>query len=137
MKLDDRNEESVLPEVTPTAGDVPPGVDRRTFIMRSAVVGSASSMTGGVLCAEERSLIVAYSHCIPHGYAMAHGAAQQKRAVDAGVWPLYRFDPARLIAVWLKENDWASLDSMRGNMLFDRIPDPAAYERARFREMTK
>ena len=26
---------------------------------------------------------------------MAHGAAQQKLAVDSGVWPLYRFDPRR------------------------------------------
>jgi pyruvate-ferredoxin/flavodoxin oxidoreductase len=43
------------------------------------------------------SLIVAYSHCIAHGYDMAQGAAQQKRAVDSGVWPLYRFDPARLM----------------------------------------
>src|SRR5262249_21295023 len=42
------------------------------------------------------SLIVAYSHCIAHGYDLAQGVAQQKRAVDAGVWPLYRFDPARL-----------------------------------------
>jgi pyruvate-ferredoxin/flavodoxin oxidoreductase len=42
------------------------------------------------------SLIVAYSHCIAHGYDMAQGAAQQKRAVDSGVWPLYRFDPAGL-----------------------------------------
>jgi pyruvate-ferredoxin/flavodoxin oxidoreductase len=42
------------------------------------------------------SLIVAYSHCIAHGYDMAQGAAQQKLAVDSGVWPLYRFDPARL-----------------------------------------
>ena len=39
------------------------------------------------------SLIIAYSHCIAHGYDMAHGAAQQKLAVDSGVWPLYRFDP--------------------------------------------
>jgi pyruvate-ferredoxin/flavodoxin oxidoreductase len=42
------------------------------------------------------SLIVAYSHCIAHGYDMAQGPAQQKRAVDSGVWPLYRFDPVRL-----------------------------------------
>jgi pyruvate-ferredoxin/flavodoxin oxidoreductase len=42
------------------------------------------------------SLIVAYSHCIAHGYDMAQGAAQQKRAVESGVWPLYRFDPVRL-----------------------------------------
>jgi pyruvate-ferredoxin/flavodoxin oxidoreductase len=42
------------------------------------------------------SLIIAYSHCIAHGYDMAHGATQQKLAVDSGVWPLYRFDPRRL-----------------------------------------
>jgi dihydroorotate dehydrogenase (fumarate) len=34
---------------------------------------------------------------------------------------------------WMKENEWPSLDEMRGNMSFDRIPDPAAYERAHFR----
>jgi pyruvate-ferredoxin/flavodoxin oxidoreductase len=42
------------------------------------------------------SLIIAYSHCIAHGYDMAHGAMQQKLAVDSGVWPLYRFDPRRV-----------------------------------------
>jgi dihydroorotate dehydrogenase (fumarate) len=36
---------------------------------------------------------------------------------------------------WLAENEWNSLDKMRGNMGFDRIPDPAAYERAHFRRM--
>ena len=41
------------------------------------------------------SLIIAYSHCIAHGYDMAYGAEQQKLAVDSGVWPLYRFDPRR------------------------------------------
>jgi pyruvate-ferredoxin/flavodoxin oxidoreductase len=43
------------------------------------------------------SLIIAYSHCIAHGYDMANGASQQKLAVDSGVWPLYRFDPRRLV----------------------------------------
>jgi pyruvate-ferredoxin/flavodoxin oxidoreductase len=42
------------------------------------------------------SLIIAYSHCIAHGYDMAFGAEQQKLAVDSGVWPLYRFDPRRV-----------------------------------------
>jgi pyruvate-ferredoxin/flavodoxin oxidoreductase len=42
------------------------------------------------------SLIIAYSHCIAHGYDMVYGVDQQKRAVDSGVWPLYRFDPRRL-----------------------------------------
>jgi pyruvate-ferredoxin/flavodoxin oxidoreductase len=44
------------------------------------------------------SIIIAYSHCIAHGYDMANGAAQQKLAVASGVWPLYRFDPRRLEA---------------------------------------
>ena len=42
------------------------------------------------------SLVIAYSHCIAHGYDMALGCEQQKRIVDAGLWPLYRFDPRRL-----------------------------------------
>ena len=41
------------------------------------------------------SLIIAYSHCIAHGYDMAFGADQQMRAVNSGIWPLYRFDPRR------------------------------------------
>ncbi len=42
------------------------------------------------------SLLIAYSPCIAHGYDLAHGCEQQKLAVNAGVWPLYRFDPRRL-----------------------------------------
>ncbi|HJU84130.1 MAG TPA: pyruvate:ferredoxin (flavodoxin) oxidoreductase [Holophagaceae bacterium] len=41
------------------------------------------------------SLILAYSHCIAHGYDMALGAEQQKLAVDSGYWPIFRFDPRR------------------------------------------
>ncbi len=37
----------------------------------------------------------------------------------------------------MSENEWSSLDEMRGNMGFDRIPDPAAYERAHFRMMQR
>ena len=33
---------------------------------------------------------------------------------------------------WMQVNEWPSLDGMRGNMSFGRIPDPAAYERANF-----
>jgi pyruvate-ferredoxin/flavodoxin oxidoreductase len=42
------------------------------------------------------SLLIAYSHCIAHGYDMAYGAEQQKLAVESGAWPLYRFDPRRI-----------------------------------------
>lgn len=41
------------------------------------------------------SLIIAYSHCIAHGYNLAQGMEQQKLAVSTGSWPLYRFDPQR------------------------------------------
>jgi pyruvate-ferredoxin/flavodoxin oxidoreductase len=42
------------------------------------------------------SIIVAYSHCIAHGYDMVHGMDQQKRAVQTGQWPLFRYNPALL-----------------------------------------
>jgi pyruvate-ferredoxin/flavodoxin oxidoreductase len=40
------------------------------------------------------SLIIAYSHCIQHGYDLRKGLEQQKLAVQSGIWPLYRFNPA-------------------------------------------
>jgi pyruvate-ferredoxin/flavodoxin oxidoreductase len=40
------------------------------------------------------SLIIAYSHCIAHGYDMKDGLDQQYRAVASGHWPLLRYDPA-------------------------------------------
>ena len=39
------------------------------------------------------SLIIAYAHCVGHGINMAKGLDQQKKAVDCGHWPLYRFNP--------------------------------------------
>ncbi len=44
---------------------------------------------------EGPSLIIAYSHCIAHGYDLVHGLDQQKALVDAGGWALYRYDPRR------------------------------------------
>jgi pyruvate-ferredoxin/flavodoxin oxidoreductase len=41
------------------------------------------------------ALIIAYSHCIAHGYDMAHGLEHQRLAADTGYWPLYHFDPRR------------------------------------------
>ncbi|MGF1531494.1 MAG: pyruvate:ferredoxin (flavodoxin) oxidoreductase [Puniceicoccaceae bacterium] len=42
------------------------------------------------------SLVIAYSHCIAHGYNMNFGPAQQRLAVATGHWPLLRFDPRNL-----------------------------------------
>jgi len=39
------------------------------------------------------SLILAYSHCIAHGYDLKHGLEQQKAAVQTGHWPLMRYNP--------------------------------------------
>jgi len=39
------------------------------------------------------SIIIAYSHCINHGFEMKLGMKQQDLAVKSGVWPLYRYNP--------------------------------------------
>jgi len=39
------------------------------------------------------SIIIAYSHCIAHGINMTKGMAEQKRAVQCGHFPLYRYNP--------------------------------------------
>lgn len=49
------------------------------------------------------SLIIAYSHCIAHGYNLKFGANQQKLAVDSGHWHLFRYHP--------EESSGFSLDS--------------------------
>jgi pyruvate-ferredoxin/flavodoxin oxidoreductase len=40
------------------------------------------------------ALVIAYSHCIAHGYDLRHGMDQQKAAVLSGHWPLFRYNPA-------------------------------------------
>jgi pyruvate-ferredoxin/flavodoxin oxidoreductase len=40
------------------------------------------------------SIIIAYCHCIAHGYDMLHGLDQQKAAVQSGYWSLMRYNPA-------------------------------------------
>jgi pyruvate-ferredoxin/flavodoxin oxidoreductase len=45
------------------------------------------------------SLIVAYAPCINHGINMGRSQNEEKKAVDAGYWPLYRYNPR------LKEED--------------------------------
>jgi dihydroorotate dehydrogenase (fumarate) len=37
------------------------------------------------------------------------------------------------VTAFMEENEWPSLNEMRGNMSLGRIPDPAAYERSNFR----
>jgi pyruvate-ferredoxin/flavodoxin oxidoreductase len=60
------------------------------------------------------SLIIAYCHCIAHGYDLAHGLDQQQLAVDCGYWPLYRFDPRRAA----REENPLQLDSKAPSIPF-------------------
>jgi pyruvate-ferredoxin/flavodoxin oxidoreductase len=66
------------------------------YVARVAMGASDAQTVKAFLEAEAYdgpSLIVAYSHCIAHGYDMAHGLDQQKAAVASGYWPLFRYDP--------------------------------------------
>jgi pyruvate-ferredoxin/flavodoxin oxidoreductase len=66
------------------------------YVARIAM-GASDSQTVRVFREAESyggpSLIIAYSHCIAHGYDLVHGMEQQKAAVQSGYWPLCRFDP--------------------------------------------
>lgn len=42
------------------------------------------------------SIIIAYSHCIAHGFDMMEGMEHQKLAVECGLWPIYRYNPDNL-----------------------------------------
>lgn len=42
------------------------------------------------------SVIIAYSHCIAHGYNLKYGMEQQKKAVNSGHWIMFRYNPDNL-----------------------------------------
>ena len=39
------------------------------------------------------SIIIAYSHCVAHGYDLRYGMEHQKLAVDSGLWATFRYNP--------------------------------------------
>ncbi len=66
------------------------------YVARVAMGGNDTHTVKAFLEAESYpgpSLIVAYSHCIAHGYDLRYGLDQQKLAVLSGYWPLFRYDP--------------------------------------------
>ena len=67
------------------------------YVARVAMGGGDMHTLKAFLEAEAHngpSLIIAYSHCIAHGYDMVFGLNQQKSAVLSGYWPLIRYNPA-------------------------------------------
>jgi pyruvate-ferredoxin/flavodoxin oxidoreductase len=66
------------------------------YVARVAMGGSDAQTLRAIHEAEAYpgpSLIIAYSHCIAHGYDLRYGMDQQKAAVLSGYWPLFRFNP--------------------------------------------
>jgi len=67
------------------------------YVARVAMGGSDMQTVKAFQEAEAHngpSIILAYSHCIAHGYDLIHGLDQQKAAVQSGYWPLMRYNPA-------------------------------------------
>ncbi len=70
------------------------------------------------------SLIVAYSHCIAHGFDLRVGTDQQKAAVESGYWPLFRYNPE----VIAKGENPLHLDSKAPKISFEEY----AYKETRY-----
>ena len=71
------------------------------YVASVAIQARNNQTVKAFLEAEEHrgpSLVIAHSPCIAHGYDLVHSPTQQRRAIDSGAWPLYRFDPNRIAA---------------------------------------
>jgi pyruvate-ferredoxin/flavodoxin oxidoreductase len=44
------------------------------------------------------SLVIAYAPCINHGINMSKSQREEQKAVEAGYWPLYRYNPELALA---------------------------------------
>lgn len=68
-----------------------------TVYVARVAMGANDNQTVKAFIEAERydgpSLIIAYSHCIAHGFDLKTGMVQQKLAVDSGHWPLFRYNP--------------------------------------------
>ncbi|MCF6277464.1 MAG: pyruvate:ferredoxin (flavodoxin) oxidoreductase [Anaerolineales bacterium] len=75
------------------------------------------------------SIILAYSHCIAHGYDMKDGLTQQQLLVKSGFWPLYRYNP---------DNAKVGKNPLKLDSKAPSIPvSDFAYNEARFRVLTQ
>ncbi|MGC8762206.1 MAG: pyruvate:ferredoxin (flavodoxin) oxidoreductase [Acidobacteriota bacterium] len=66
------------------------------YVARVAMGASDAQTVKAFLEAEAYdgpSLIIAYSHCIAHGFDLVEGLLHQKDAVESGAWPLFRYNP--------------------------------------------
>jgi len=97
------------------------------YVARVAMGGSDTHTIRAFQEAEAHdgpSLLIAYSHCIAHGYDMGFGLNQQKNAVLSGYWPLMRYNPA----LRLEGKNPFQLDSKAPSIPLKKY----AYEEARY-----
>ena len=97
------------------------------YVARVAMGGSDTHAIKAFQEAEAHngpSIIIAYSHCIAHGYDMGFGLNQQKNAVLSGYWPLMRYNPA----LRLEGKNPFQLDSKAPSIPLKKY----AYEEARY-----
>ncbi len=69
------------------------------YVARVAMGGGDMQTVNAILEAEAyegTSIVLAFSHCIAHGYDLVYGMDQQKAAVQSGFWPLLRYNPDRV-----------------------------------------
>jgi pyruvate-ferredoxin/flavodoxin oxidoreductase len=75
------------------------------------------------------SLVLAYSHCIAHGFDLRDGMKQQHRAVASGYWPLFRYDPT------MRKS---GMNPFRLDSTRPRLPvEEYAYRELRYRVLTR
>ncbi len=66
------------------------------YVASVAMGANKNQLLKAVLEAESYqgpSLIIAYAPCINHGINMGQSQEEEKKAVEAGYWPLFRYDP--------------------------------------------
>ncbi len=97
------------------------------YVAKVAMGGNDAHTVNAFLEAEAHdgpSIIIAYSHCIAHGFDMANGLNQQKNAVLSGYWPLMRYNPG----LRLQGKNPFQLDSKAPSIPFRQY----AYNEARY-----
>jgi len=87
-------------------------------------VNASLAITGGVHSALD---------VIKGTMAGAHGLQLVSALLRHG--PRYLQSLRTEVEGWMITNEWESLNEMRGNMSFERIPNPAVYERETFRKL--
>jgi len=70
------------------------------YVAHVAYAGKDTQTLSAFLEAEAHngpSIIIAYAPCIAHGVDLSNNHRQQNLAVKSGHWPLFRFDPSKIV----------------------------------------